>query len=45
MAAKKNLIVCLDGTWCDGDHDPGPRTNIAILANIIEPRPGGGPEP
>ena len=39
----KHLIICLDGTWSDADA-PAPQTNIAILADIIDPRPAGGPE-
>ena len=39
----KNLILCLDGTWSDADS-PAPHTNIAIIANIIDPRPAGGAE-
>jgi uncharacterized protein (DUF2235 family) len=39
----KHLIICLDGTWSDGDG-PAPRTNIAILAGSIDPKPDGGPE-
>lgn len=39
----KHLVICLDGTWSDGDG-PAPRTNIAILAGIIDPKPEGGPE-
>ena len=39
----KNLILCLDGTWSDADG-PAPQTNIAIIAEIIDPSPEGGPE-
>jgi uncharacterized protein (DUF2235 family) len=39
----KNLILCLDGTWSDADS-AAPQTNIAIIAEIIDPRPAGGVE-
>jgi len=39
----KNLILCLDGTWSDADS-PAPHTNIAIIAEIIDPSPAGGAE-
>ena len=42
MAVSKHLVICLDGTWCDGDHSPEPQTNISILANIIDPDPPDG---
>jgi uncharacterized protein (DUF2235 family) len=39
----KNLILCLDGTWSNADS-PAPHTNIAIIAEIIDPSPAGGAE-
>jgi uncharacterized protein (DUF2235 family) len=39
----KHLIICLDGTWSDGNA-PAPQTNIAVLAGIIDPNPAGAPE-
>lgn len=39
----KHLVICLDGTWSDGDS-AAPRTNIATLASLIDPRPEGAPE-
>jgi hypothetical protein len=39
----KHLIICLDGTWSNA-NSAAPPTNIAILANIIDPKPEGGPE-
>jgi uncharacterized protein (DUF2235 family) len=39
----KNLILCLDGTWSDADS-AAPQTNIAIIAEITDPRPAGGVE-
>lgn len=41
--AMKHLVICLDGTWSDGDG-PAPQTNIALLAGMIDPKPPGGPE-
>jgi hypothetical protein len=40
---SKHLVLCLDGTWCDGDNRPEPQSNIALLSGIIEPGPHGGP--
>ena len=38
----KHLIICLDGTWSDGNA-PAPQTNIAVLAGIIDPDPPAPP--
>jgi hypothetical protein len=39
----KHLVICLDGTWSDGDS-AAPRTNIATLASLVDPLPEGGPD-
>jgi hypothetical protein len=43
VAAKKHLVVCLDGTWSNADST-APQTNVAILASIIDPDPEGAAE-
>jgi len=40
---SKHLIICLDGTWCDGDS-ADPQTNIRLLSDILDPKPEGGSE-
>jgi uncharacterized protein (DUF2235 family) len=39
----KHLVICLDGTWSDGES-AAPQTNIATLASLIDPKPLIGPE-
>jgi len=36
-----NLVVCLDGTWND-EFGPDPQTNIALIAELVDPRPANG---
>ena len=36
-----NLVVCLDGTWNNADS-AAPRTNIAILSDLVDLQSAGG---
>jgi len=40
--SAKHLILCLDGTWCDGDSRPEPQSNVAVLTAMVDPWPQDG---